>query len=46
MIPLKISAWNVHALMDKAGSNRPQCRGGGGAFVGKEIGRINLALQR
>ena len=30
MIPLKISAWNAHALMDKAGSDRPQRRGGGG----------------
>ena len=39
MIPLTISAWNVHTLMDSAGSDRPWRRT---ALVGRELDRYKV----
>ena len=41
MILLKIGAWNVHTLMDSAGSDRPQRRT---ALVGRELGRYGIEI--
>ena len=41
MISLKIGAWNVRALMDSAGSDRPQSRTG---FVGSELGKLRIEI--
>ena len=41
MIPLKIGAWNVHILMDSAGSDRPQRRT---PLVGRDLGRYGIEI--
>ena len=41
MIPLTIGAWNVHTLMDIAGSYRPQRRT---ALVGRELDRYKVEI--
>ena len=39
MILLTINAWNVHTLMDSAGSDRPQRRT---ALVGRDLDRYKI----
>ena len=41
MIPLKMGAWNVHRLMDSAGSDRPQRST---ALVERELGRYGIEI--
>ena len=38
---MKIGAWNVHTLMDSAGSERPQRRT---ALVGRKLGRYGIEI--
>ena len=41
VIPLKISAWNVHTLVDSAVSERPQRRT---ALVERELSRYGIEI--
>ena len=41
MIPLTIGTWNVHKLIDRDGSDIPQCRT---ALVGIELGKCKIAI--